>query len=102
MKQKTEQFISIPIRVLDSDSYRNLSPIARDILTLSLKHFRPYDSSNTFTLSYNQICDHYHFSRRKIKPALDELIKNQFFFVENKEYKHSTIYKHNVGLLKIQ
>jgi len=101
MKNKYEPYVSLPYRVIKSESYRNLSSPARTILIESMMSFRPSIPDNTFTLPYSLLRKQYGFSRWIIKRALDELIENRFFEVVKHGKQSLSVYKHNTKFLKI-
>ena len=71
----------LPHKLMDNDGYRELSPIARDVLHLFMRYANRYQPSREVQLSYNDINSVYGFSSSAISSAIKQLINNRFILV---------------------
>lgn len=70
----------LPHKLMDDYDYRDLSPIARDVLHLFMRYANRYQPSREVQLSYNDINSVYGFSSSAISSALKQLINKRFIF----------------------
>lgn len=72
-KAKAEAFISVPVRLVDSDKYNSLSPYSQRILLIFMKYLRKKQPYRRVVMSYSEIQSITGYCRERISKSLSEL-----------------------------